>query len=270
MAQISIMTMVFGGELEAGTLDDVELLEALDAMGFDGVEVPAARFRHRPELLEGYAAYLAHSSLEVPCVDGGCHFIAADAATREEGVAALTAAIEVAATLGAPLVLAAGSRLSSGISPEEGRRMIIDGLRACMPAAEAKGITLAIENFGVAPTLQCAGEDCRAVLDGVPGLRFVLDSGNFYFAGESPVEHLDALGPRTCHVHLKDWVKSATPQIADVSGCALGEGLIPNAEVIRYFLDRGDVEWFSLELGAPGDKLEASKRDLATIRGWLE
>ena len=32
MAQISIMTMVFGGELEAGTLDDVELLEALDAM----------------------------------------------------------------------------------------------------------------------------------------------------------------------------------------------------------------------------------------------
>jgi sugar phosphate isomerase/epimerase len=167
------------------------------------------------------------------------------------------------------LVLAAGSRLSGGITPAEGRKMTADGLNACMPLAEDAGVTLAIEDFGVAPTLQCAAKDCIEVMDSAPGVAFVFDTGNFYFADEDPLANFDALASRTCHVHLKDWVKSDRPQIADVAGAPLGEGIIPNREVVARFLESTHVDSYSLEVGATGDTLEATRRDLATLQRWL-
>jgi sugar phosphate isomerase/epimerase len=146
--------------------------------------------------------------------------------------------------------------------------MTIDALNACMVTASEIGVTLAIEDFGVAPTLQCSAAHCLEILEAVPGLAFVFDTGNFYFCHEDPLENVKVLGAKTRHVHLKDWVKSATPEIADVSGALLGSGLIPNEALIRGFLERGAVESFSLEAGAPGDKLEATRRDLETFRRW--
>jgi sugar phosphate isomerase/epimerase len=267
--KISVMTMVFGDVLAKGTLTDVKLLETLESWGFDGVELPSGLFRDRPELLNVYRSCLANSKLEVTCIDGGCNFIGIDRAARAKGVEALHAAIEVAVVLKCPLVLAAGSHLGDGVSPADGRRMIVEGLQTCLPAARETGVTLAIENFGVAPTLQCAAADCRAVLDAVSGLAFVFDTGNFYFCGEDPLKNLEVFRQRTRHVHLKDWVKSAKPEIADVAGAPLGTGLIPNEEIVRRLIAAGAVNSFSLEVGAPGDKLAAVRRDLDTVRRWL-
>ena len=265
VARISVMTMVFGGELSTKKLGDVEMLQGLENMGFDGVELTAGRVLAEPELLDTYKAYLADSPLEVTCIDGPCNLIGADQATRDTGIDALRCAIDVAEALGAPLVLAAGSQLSGDITPADGRRMTADGLRACQPMSEAAGITLAIEDFGVAPTLQCRAADCLDVLDQAPGVAFVFDTGNFYFAGEDPLGAFDVLAPKTCHVHLKDWVKSDTPQIADVAGAPLGAGLIPNRDLVRRFLDAG-ITSFSLESGGPGPILDVVRRDLKTVR----
>lgn len=266
--KISIMTMVFGGALADGSLSDAAMLGALEEAGFDGVELDARRVLAEPALLETYTSYLAGSKLEVTCLDAGCNFVGADQAARDEGIEALHAALDIAGPLRCSLVLAAGSRLSGDITPEDGRRMIADGLEACLPAAQEAGVTLAIEDFGVAPTLQCSAEHCLEILDAVPGLAFVFDTGNFYFCGEEPLGNMPSLAGRTCHLHLKDWVKSDSPQIADVSGCPVGAGIIPNDEVIRRFLKAG-VGSFSLELGASGDKLEAARADLETIRRWI-
>jgi len=269
MAKISIMTMVFGGALERGELTDTALLEALETMGYDGVELTAGRLLSRPELTDTYEAHLADSTLAVTCLDVPCNFIGPDAASRNEGVEALRDGLELAARLGAPIALAAGSHLSGDITPEDGRRMTADGLNACMPQARALGVTLAIEDFGVAPTLQCAARHCIEILDAVPGLDFVFDTGNFYFAGEGPMDNLDPLANRTCHVHLKDWVRSERPDIADVAGAPLGAGIIPNEAIVHRFVDAGRVDSFSIELGAPGDKMEAARADLETVRAWL-
>jgi len=269
MAKISIMTMVFGGELERGDLTDAGLLAALEATGYDGVELNAGRLLSAASRVDACETYLADSRLEVTCLDVGCNLIGADQAARDEGIAALRAGLELAARLGSPISLAAGSRLSGEISPEDGRRMTADGLEACMAEARELGVTVAIEDFGVAPTLQCAAADCLEILDAVPGLAFVFDTGNFYFAGEDPERNMERLAGRTRHVHLKDWIKSETPQIADVSGAPLGQGIIPNEALVRRFVEAGLVDSFSVELGAPGDRLEAARADLETVRGWL-
>ena len=274
---ISVMTMRFSALLEAGALKDTALLDALAGAGFDGIEAPSAHFRGRPQLLDDYQAYLADSSLAVTCIDGGCNFVAVDRAGREgravahrAGVQNLHWAIEVAATLEAPMVLAAGSRLVDGIAPADGRGMIIEGLHACLPSARAAGITLAIEDFGVAPALQCAAADCLEILEAVPDLAFIFDTGNFYFAGEDPLDAWAALSHKARYAHLKDWVKSDTPEIADVAGCPLGAGFIPNHALVRHFVASGAMDTLSIEIGAPGDPLEAARRDLLTLRSWIE
>ena len=270
MTKVSIMTMVFGALLEDGTLTDAAMFDHLEQMGFDGVELPSGYLSSDPKRLRNYATRLADSPLCVTCIDAGCNFIEPDEPSRSKGVDALHGAIEIAWGLECPLVLAAGSHLSGNISPDDGRRMIVDGLQACLPAARQAGVTLTIEDFGVAPTLQCAAEDCLEILNALPELAFVFDTGNFYFRGEDPLENLDLLGERTRHVHLKDWVKSDKPDIADVAGAPLGTGFIPNEELVRRFLKLGHVANFSLEVGAPGDRIEAARQDFQTLLRWIE
>ncbi|MBN2311082.1 MAG: sugar phosphate isomerase/epimerase [Candidatus Hydrogenedentes bacterium] len=269
MPTISVMTFVFNRAIADGQLTHLGMLAALDEAGFDGVELPSTPLLDDPQLRGQYASFLAGSRLCVACIDGMCNFVAADAAARQRGVDALRAAIDLAALFECPIVLAAGSRLADGIGPDDGRAMIADGLNACLPAARDAGVTLAIEDFGVAPTLQCSAADCLAVLDAAPGLAFVFDTGNFYFAGEDPLPNFELLAPRTCHVHFKDWMKSDTPQIADVSGAALGAGLIPNRALLGRFQADTAVDSLSLEVGAPGPILDAVVHDLATLRSWL-
>lgn len=269
MPKISIMTMVFGGELARGTLTDAKMLAALEAAGFDGIEVPSGDLLDSPARMNVYRAHLADSGMEVTCIDAISNFVSPEAAARAQAVDALRAGIGLAHTLGAPVVLAAGSRLFAGCPPAAGRAMIVEGLRACLPDAQAAGVTLAIEDFGIDAALQCGAGDCLEVLDAVPGLSFVFDTGNFYFAGEDPIINQKRLGARTCHVHVKDWVKSATPEIADVAGTAIGRGIIPNETIVRRFLSEGYTGPFSLELGAPGEKMAGARADLATLRRWL-
>jgi len=267
MAKISIMTMVFGGHLDQGQMTDTAMLAALEEMGYTAVEVPFSQLENR---IEDYKTALAQTGLKLDCIDGICNFISREPQQREAAVRTLDAAIEAAVQLGCPLVLAAGSNLAGDISPDEGRQMVIDGMHVCMTAANELGITLAIEDFGVAPRLQCCAADCLAVLDAVPGLKFVFDTGNFYFRQEDPLNNLPLFAERICHVHLKDWIKSDKPDIADVAGAALGTGFIPNADLVEKLVRGGYAGDFSVELGAPGDKMEGARRDVATVKGWLE
>ncbi len=268
MPRISIMTMVFDHLFAETDLDDATMLAKLEEMGYDGVEITASRVMD-PVRMKTYAEYFAHHRLKASCIDAISNLATADPQRHAKAVSALQRAIDLASELTCPLVLSAGSHLSEGQTPEEGRTRIAEGLRACLPAAQAKGVALAIEDFGVAPTLQCAAQDCLAVLDAAPGAGFVFDTGNFYFAGEDPLDNFAKLAPHTVHAHFKDWVKSATPEIADVSGAALGAGFIANAELIRRFMAVGTVNYFSIELGGAKDTFDGARRDLETLRNWI-
>ncbi|MEA3364848.1 MAG: TIM barrel protein, partial [Candidatus Hydrogenedentes bacterium] len=136
MAKLSIMTMAFGEELASGKLGDVAMLAQLQDIGFDGVELTSRRLMQTPEMQHTYRGNLAESTLEVTCLDVLCNLIGTDPATRDKGVEDLLNGIELAQSMSAPLVLVAGSKLEDGISPEDGRKMIAEGLQACIPEAE--------------------------------------------------------------------------------------------------------------------------------------
>ena len=257
---------VFDDVLNAGILSDTEMLDGIAAIGYNGVELPSYRVLKSPETKMTYRRYLNNSPLKVTCIDAIGDFVNHPC----EASKTVQSAIDLAVQLSAPIVLTAGNRLAPGIVPAEGRRKTIVALAHCITHAQEAGVLLAIENFGIEPALQCAAQDCYEVLQGVPGLRFVFDTGNFYFAGEDPVPNVDVFLKRVCHVHLKDWAKSETPTIADVTGSPLGTGLIPNEQILKLLQHESGIRSYSVEVGhSNGDKLEAARADWRAAKQWL-
>jgi sugar phosphate isomerase/epimerase len=88
-----------------------------------------------------------------------------------------------------------------GHTEEEGYKWVIDGLTACLKAAEKCGVTLALENhWGLGRT----PEGVLKVVDAVdsPWLRVTMDTGNFL---EDPYDRLEKLAPKTVLVQAKTY-----------------------------------------------------------------
>lgn len=93
-------------------------------------------------------------------------------------------------------------------------------LRAMTEAAERAGMQLVLENeHGIVGDTVAL---CRTLLDAVPSahLAFAWDPANFVHVGEatSVSDGWDALGPRTRHVHIKDY------RLTDQKVLPAGEG----------------------------------------------
>lgn len=261
--------MVFGQQLAQGALSDTDMLRALESMGMDGVELWAGDILESPARSRAYQVYLASSMLRVTCIDAIGNFATSDPQARQKNLDTIRRTVALAYTMNCPLVLTAGSRLEPGVTPEEGRKRIIDTLNEVAGHARQAGVTLMIEDFGIEPLLQCSAQDCLKVLDGVEHLAFTFDTGNFYFAGDDALANLETLWPYIKHVHFKDWVRSATPEIADVASCPVGAGLLPNQAILKRLVELGYKGALSLETGGTDERMRAVQADLETLRGWL-
>ena len=88
-----------------------------------------------------------------------------------------------------------------GFTDEDGFSWVIDGLTACLKAAEKCGVTLGLENhWGLGRT----PEGVLQIVDAIksPWLQVTLDTGNFL---EDPYDQLEKLAPKTVLVQAKTY-----------------------------------------------------------------
>jgi L-ribulose-5-phosphate 3-epimerase len=88
-----------------------------------------------------------------------------------------------------------------GYTDDDGHKWVVDGLTACLKAAEKCGVTLALENhWGLGRT----PEGVLKIVDAVdsPWLRVTTDTGNFL---EDPYDKLEKMAPRTVLVQAKTY-----------------------------------------------------------------
>jgi L-ribulose-5-phosphate 3-epimerase len=88
-----------------------------------------------------------------------------------------------------------------GYSDEDAYPWVIDGLGACLKAAERCGVTMGLENhWGLGRT----AKGVLRIVDAVksPWLQVTLDTGNFL---ENIYEQLETLAPRACLVQAKTY-----------------------------------------------------------------
>lgn len=114
-----------------------------------------------------------------------------------------------------------------------------DALRAAAPAAEELGIALAVENHQ-----DYTAEELAAIMAevGSPQIGVCLDTGNSLALLEDPLHTARLLAPFVHQVHLKEYAVLAAPGGFDLTGVALGAGVVDNGGALALVRERAPVD----------------------------
>jgi sugar phosphate isomerase/epimerase len=202
-------------------------------------------------------------------------FTGSDGRRYQESIDDAIEAIHLAEELATDcLVLYTGSR--AGHTLNHARRMCRNALRELLPVAESCGVTLALEPVAS----ECGGEwtflhsleSAHRFLDEIPSPYLKLAFDTYYLGqGAMDLAEVEAIGNRVAVVHLGDARSSAQ---GEENRCLLGEGRVPNAEIVQALIEGGfdgycDVKLFGedLELCCYHRILEHSRAALSQLIG---
>ena len=140
--------------------------------------------------------------------------------------------------------------------------------------AKEQGIEVSIENQSSEHRPDSKISEVEYILESLPDLKFTLDAGNFLCVGEDVLAAYERLKGYIVRAHIKDWTCSKENEPignirrADLSGCAIGDGILPLGELCeRMHRDGLDIA-LTLEINAPRittDMIERSARCLSSL-----
>jgi sugar phosphate isomerase/epimerase len=200
-----------------------------------------------------FAAFDVHTSLLLPQV----------------GAPYLMKAIDLACELNCPTVMSDEGPLPAEWMPlERGFEILCISLEALIRYAEPKGIRVAVELHNALTTRP---EYLMRLLarfsPGDLGINF--DTGNFFLAGNDPVEALKPIAHRVIHVHAKEIPASLLPERGRITGTrvgvAVGDGVIDFAGILAVLAEAG----FDGTLSVECDTLEQAARSLPRLRALI-
>ncbi len=277
--KLSIMLFPFDRPLADGRYRPEQLVEALLREGVSGVEPMQRGVERAPETWERFFAAAREAGLVFSCHDVNVNLIGSgSSADRAAAVETVRTGVAFCRdVLGGALALLAGTAPVPELDLDESRRLYAAALGAALEAVGDRGVTLAIEDYGVYPTFTASARHCREILDapGCERLGFVFDNGNFLLADERPSAVLDLFMDRVVHVHIKDFARRppdgrpslTSPSGVPYRGALLGGGEAEVTEVLNKLEAAGYGGWVSLEIsGALGDPLEEAVHGLRFIR----
>lgn len=167
---------------------------------------------------------------------------------------------------GVPRIMVVPSAFTKGGDPEVEFAERLASMKLYVAAAKAQGVTVTAEDFGGASNPCSYAKYLKRFLDGIPDLRFALDSGNLYYAGrgDSILEMMAFAKGRIEHVHLKDQTKADNHAYA-----TLGLGAVPNKEIVQSAARAGYAGWYTLENLVGGDAYDDAVRQVAVLKSWI-
>src|SRR5688500_7760345 len=139
-----------------------------------------------------------------------------------------------------------------GHTDEEAFKWVIDGLSACLPAAEKCGVLLGLENhWGLGRT----PEGVLRVVDAInsPWLQVTADTGNFL---EDPYDKLAQLAPKTVYLQAKTYHGGGRWYTLELD----------YPRIAKIFRKAGYRGYVSLEFEGEEPPLTAIPKSLATLR----
>jgi sugar phosphate isomerase/epimerase len=217
-------------------------------LGYDGIEIrgiegemflPNAR-PFLPEQIEHTKSLLAEHNLEICCLDSGCAFHTAEAASAamQEG----KATIDLAERLGVPYIRVFGDEIPKGSQEEEVLTRVAAGLEELGRYAEAKGVKVLLETHGDFNTYSRIENVLKRTSS--PAIGLLWDFEHPYMHGESPHDTYEHLAPYIFHTHVKDAKRVNQTKVLTL----IGEGEVPVKDIVKLLQAGGYQGWLSLEL----------------------
>jgi L-ribulose-5-phosphate 3-epimerase len=197
-----------------------KVIEQAAGLGFEGVELLHRQMDNEtPAYLNQLKQAAFRHGLSLPMLSIHQDFVSPDAAERQEAVDHTKKCIALAARLGIPAIRLNSGRWNTiksfddlmkvkgdeppiqGYTDENAFKWCVDGIRACLPDAEAAGVVLALENhWGLTTKV----ENLLRIHQDVnsPWLGINLDTGNW--PGD-PYEGIERLAPYATIVQAKTY-----------------------------------------------------------------
>ena len=211
-----------------------------------------------------------------------------DPGWRQDQISKQKRWIDMSHALGAGYCRVLSGQKRPGLDVEEGLQYAVESIRACLPYAEKRGVTLILENhykddFWSYPEFaQTMDVFCRLV-DRIdhPNFGVNYDPSNTWLAGEDPLELLRRVSGRVVTMHASDrYLKEGTledlrREESGVEGYAkrlahgeIGQGLNDYDAIFEELKRVGFSGWISIEDGVDGmDQLE---RSVAFLRNRMD
>ena len=248
-----------------------KVIEDAARIGFDGVEI---LHRQMTDESPAYVNMLKQTAfrhgLALPMLSIHQDFISPKPEERQEAVAHTIRCVELAARLGIPAIRLNSGRWNTipsfddlmkvkgdeppieGYTDEDAFRWCIEGVQACLPAAEKEGVLLALENHW---GLTTKTENLLRIYKGVasPWLGINLDTGNF---AVDPYPEIEKLAPHASIVQAKTYYGGGEWYTLDLDYPRI-------AKTLRSANFKG---WVSLEMEGKEDPAVAVPKSLQVLR----
>jgi sugar phosphate isomerase/epimerase len=267
---------------KAGKLDIPGFVREAKRAGADGVELLDFFYKdadtERPLIREA----LEETGLPVPIFSVGQNFAKTDPAAREAELQKIRRGVDEAGLFGAGVIRVFAGDVAEGITFDQARGWIVEGLAEASKYAAQHGKKLALENHG---SLAGRGDqvlgliqDVRS-LSGVDALGANPDTGNFILVNQASHEAVAQVAPYANMVHFKDFVREPEGhegfayQALDGSrfvGTAVGEGQVDLGQCIANLKNAGFDGWLSVEYEGEEDPFTAVPRSIQNARRFLD
>lgn len=227
-------------------------------MGLDAVELTSYYFPENvgKDYLHRLKQHAFALGLDVSGTSVGNNFCVPDGPEREKQMALVRTWVDNAAELDAPVIRIFAGTKAKGQSEEEAVTRCVEGIRASLPYAIEKGVTLALENHGGITATPAQLLKLVKAVDS-PNFGVNLDTGNFH--GDDPYADLAALAPYAVNVQVKTEISRGTKpkEEADLSRVV---GVLRDAKYSGYVV---------LEYEAKDDPMTAIPRHIKALRSLI-
>lgn len=207
-----------------------------------------------------------------------------DKALREKEIAKQKGWIDMTAQLGGSYCRVLSGQRREGLTEEEGLSLAADSIKACLPYAQERGITLILENhykddFWTYPEFAQKADVFCKLLDRIdhPNFGVNYDPSNTYIAGEDPLDLLNRVSHRVVTMHASDryLAEGTLEDLRREEGGSIGyarrlrhgeigKGLNDYDAIFTELRRVGFNGWISIEDGVEG--MEQLARSVAFLR----
>lgn len=239
-----------------------EMMDMVQSAGYDAVDVTQleTQFLGADYVLD----VLRRHHLTASSYISFGQFASADEDGFEDRIMQAKQGADTACRLGADvwmLVPQAHDQIGEN-APEQLHAQMIRHWKEITPYAKEKGLHVVVEDTPDLKLHFCMAKDVQEVLDAVPGLELVYDSGNMVLVGEDPAKYLDMFRDKIGYVHLKDMRRApADAMMPDFSqdgtpmtSAPTGTGLVDLKAVTKKLKAIGYEGRMTVEFSVDDDK----------------